>query len=936
MDKVRVFEVAKELGKESKEVIQKAKEIGINIKTASTSITTEEAGILYDYIINNRAPSTPSKESKEEVKPESKKSTKSTTPKKTIVSKEKEKEEISSKVSSKRMSKQDSLKEKDESKEAKLTVVSPKTPKKTIETKEGLEISKESSTPPQETKELKETIQAPPIEIPKQEEELSPKITQGDIAPNITQRRGIRIIKKGKDKESAQADQKITETKKATAKSLQELLEGASISSDETSNFRKKEKKKEKKKQLATKKGEQHKIDLLDGREFFNNDSIEDNEENDVLLFDLSVREEHDEEEEEANKHAQVERIKTQRHNPFMEIGSVRRGGRKKSNYLDKERERERKKNEQLAIASIDVPQEIRAYEFAEKIKRNTGEVIGALFKLGMMVTKNDFLDSDAIEILAEEFGVKINVVNTTETLDYTLLYDNEITEKNAKERPPVVTIMGHVDHGKTSLLDYIRNSKVAASEAGGITQHIGAYTIEKNGKKIAFIDTPGHEAFSEMRARGAQVTDIVIVVIAADDGVKPQTIEALNHAKTAGVPIVIAMNKMDKPDANPDKLKAEASELGFTPLDWGGEYEFVPISAKSGQGVEDLLETILLQAEILDLKANPSGMAKAVVIESSLEKGRGPIATVIVQNGELKLGDSIIADTAYGRVRAIVDDLGKPIKSLYPSEVGVIVGLNEVPPAGSVLLSVANDSIARDYAEKRMAYLRQKELSRSTKVSFDELSTMVAEGKLKSLSVIIKTDTQGSLEAIRSALEKLTHEEIKINIIHSGVGGITESDVILASASANSIILGFNVRPTGNVKLKAKELGIEIKTYSVIYALIDDIKALLSGLLSPVIEEENTGQAEVREIFNVAKVGTIAGCFVSDGVIQKGIKVRLIRDGVVIHNGTISSLKRFKDDVKEVAKGFECGIMLENYNDIQVGDVFETYKEVQKIRKID
>ncbi|WP_300926586.1 translation initiation factor IF-2, partial [Helicobacter rodentium] len=583
----------------------------------------------------------------------------------------------------------------------------------------------------------------------------------------------------------------------------------------------------------------------------------------------------------------------------------------------------------------VKIPEEIRAYEFAEKIGRSTGEVIKVLFSLGMMITKNDFLEKDAIEILAEEFGIQIQLISNTEELDYTQLEDKEDNESNSITRAPVVTIMGHVDHGKTSLLDYIRNTKIASGEAGGITQHIGAYTINKNGKQITFIDTPGHEAFSEMRARGAQVTDIAIIVIAADDGVKPQTIEALNHAKAANAPIIIAVNKIDKPDANPDKLKAEAAELGFTPLEWGGEYEFVHISAKTGEGIDDLLETILLQAEILELKANPNKSARAVVIESSLEKGKGPVATLIVQNGTLKIGDSIIADTAFGRVRAISDDMGKSISSIPPSGVGVITGLNEVPPAGSILLAVANDNIARDYAQKRAAHLRQKELSHSTKVSFDELSNMVALGQLKNLPVIIKADTQGSLEAIRGSLEKLQNEEVKINIIHKGVGGITESDLTLAGASANCVILGFNVRPTGSVKNKAKELGIQIKTYSIIYALLDDIKALLSGLLSPVLEEENTGQAEVRETFNIAKVGTIAGCLVTDGVIQRGIKVRLIRNGVIVHNGNIASLKRFKDDVREVAKGFECGIMLEDYNDIQIGDVFETYKEVEKQRTL-
>ncbi|WP_300965501.1 translation initiation factor IF-2, partial [uncultured Helicobacter sp.] len=570
--------------------------------------------------------------------------------------------------------------------------------------------------------------------------------------------------------------------------------------------------------------------------------------------------------------------------------------------------------------------------EFAELIKAELKDVIKVLFNLGVMATKNDFLDRDAIEILADEFELEISIqdTQTSEILESSLLEDLP-----QFERPPVVTIMGHVDHGKTSLLDYIRNSRVASGEAGGITQHIGAYMVEKNGKKISFIDTPGHEAFTQMRSRGAQVTDIAIIVIAADDGVKQQTIEALNHAKAANVQIIIAMNKMDKENANPDKLKAECAELGFTPIDWGGEHEFIPISAKNGDGVEHLLETILVQAEVLELKAAQQGNARAIVLEASLEKGRGPVATIIMQQGVLKLGDSVVADTAFGRVRALLDDRGKSINELYPSGVAVVTGLSLVPQAGAVLLSVESDSIAREHAQKRALYLRQKELSKSTKVTFDELGEMVAQGNLKTLPLIIKADTQGSLEAIKASVEKLSNDEVRVNVIGFGVGGISESDIDLCATSDNSVILGFNVRPTGNVKARAKELDVEIKTYSIIYNLLDDIKALLGGLMSPVIEEENTGQAEVRETFNIPKVGTIAGCMVIDGSIQRGIKVRLIREGVVVHTGAIASLKRFKDDAKEVSKGYECGIMLENYNDIKVGDVFETFTEVQKAQKL-
>ncbi|OCR18169.1 translation initiation factor IF-2 [Helicobacter pullorum] len=880
MDKIRISQIAKEIGKTSKEILQKAQELGFEVKTASSAVTTEQAEELYNYVLSGK--SVEIKTSKEETK-KSTKTEKTTKTKKEESKLKKTKEDEIDKKTRTKTSTKDSKKE------------SPK-----IATKEVLQEEN-----PQESPKTQQ-------ESPKQDLPITPQEN------STIKRTGLRIVKK-RDLKTEEIPQTPVEEKKEPSKTLQDLL-----GNFDNDSFAKKDKKKKKEKSNLqhTKKPNQQKIDLLDNREF---QSSDDEEEEGIILFDLSVQDEVNLDEEENEKRATTERIKIQRHNPFMEQGSTRRSSRKKAPKPQKTQE--------TIQGIVNIPEEIRAYEFAEKIGRSTGDVIKVLFSLGMMVTKNDFLEKDAIEILAEEFGIQIEITNNADELDYTQLHESNENEKDLVERAPVVTIMGHVDHGKTSLLDYIRNTKIASAEAGGITQHIGAYTITKNGKQITFIDTPGHEAFSEMRARGASVTDIAIIVIAADDGIKPQTIEALNHAKAANAPIIIAVNKIDKPEANTDKVKAEAAELGFTPLEWGGEYEFVHISAKTGEGIDDLLETILLQAEILELKANPNKPARAVVIESSLEKGKGPVATLIVQNGTLKVGDSIIADTAYGRVRAISDDLGKNITTITPSGVGVITGLNEVPPAGSILLAVENDNIARDYAQKRAAHLRQKELSHSTKVSFDELSSMVAQGQLKNLPVIIKTDTQGSLEAIRGSLEKLQNDEVKVNIIHKGVGGITESDITLAAASTNCVILGFNVRPTGSVKNKAKELGIEIKTYSIIYALIDDIKALLGGLLSPVFEEENTGQAEVRETFNIAKVGTIAGCFVTDGVIQRGIKVRLIRNGVVIHTGNIASLKRFKDDAREVQKGFECGIMLENYNDIQVGDVFETYKEVAKQR---
>ena len=592
-------------------------------------------------------------------------------------------------------------------------------------------------------------------------------------------------------------------------------------------------------------------------------------------------------------------------------------------------------KKERAEVKSVQIPKEIRLYEFADKIGKNTSELISKLFMLGLMTTKNDFLDEDAIEILADEFGIEVSIIDEAVEFDYVKEYESAQDESSSEARAPVITIMGHVDHGKTSLLDYIRKSRVANAEAGGITQHVGAYMVEKNGRKITFIDTPGHEAFTAMRARGASITDIVIIVVAADDGVKPQTKEAINHAKSAGVPLIIAINKIDKDGANVDMVKTQLAELEITPVEWGGSYEFVPISAKNGTGVDDLLEIVLLQADILELKANPKAFAKASVVESSVQKGRGAVATIIVQNGTLKVGDTIVAGVAYGKVRAMSDDTGKALKEIKPGECGVIVGLSEVAEAGEVLISVKSDKEAREYAAKRFEHNRQKELSKSTKVSIDELGAKIKEGNLKSLPIILKADVQGSLEALKASLEKLKNDEIKIDIIHSGVGGITQSDIELASASENSIVLGFNIRPTGDIKEKAKDRGVEIKTYNVIYNLIDDVKALLSGLMSPIISEEQLGQAKILQVISVPKIGQIAGCMVSDGVINRGAKIRLIREGVVVFEGNVSSLKRFKDDVKEVAKGYECGVGIEGCNDMREGDYIESYKEVAQRAEI-
>ena len=550
-----------------------------------------------------------------------------------------------------------------------------------------------------------------------------------------------------------------------------------------------------------------------------------------------------------------------------------------------------------------------------------------------MMMTKNDFLGNDEIEILSEEFEVEVTIIDPKD--EFTQDVEDIEEDPDATERAPVITIMGHVDHGKTSLLDAIREAKVTDGEAGGITQHIGAYTIEQSGKAITFIDTPGHAAFSHMRQKGTDITDIIVIVVAADDGVKPQTLEVIKMAQESGAPIIVALNKMDKETAQPDMVKGQMAEHGINPVDWGGDIEFVPVSAKSGMGIDDLLENILTTAEILELKANENALAKAAVIESSLEKGRGPVATVIVQNGTLKVGDYVVCGAAYGRVKAMMDEHNKQIKTLLPSHTAVIAGLNEVPASGEVMTVMNSDKEAKEFALKRHEYDRHKELSISMKSNLEDMTAMIAEGKLKSLKVVLKTDVHGTLEAIKSSITALRNDEVKVNIISSGVGGITESDVELVNNSENCVLLGFNVRPTGAVKASAKQKGVEIKTYSIIYQLIDDITGMLTGMMAPKYTEENTGQAEVREVFKIPK-GIVAGSVVVDGRLIRGGMVRVIRDGVVHYEGELTSLKRFKDDVEEIGNGYECGVVISGYDDVVPGDILETFKKVeQKVSSI-
>ncbi len=562
--------------------------------------------------------------------------------------------------------------------------------------------------------------------------------------------------------------------------------------------------------------------------------------------------------------------------------------------------------------------------EMAKLLHKDLSEVIKKLLLMGTMATINQELDLDTIQLLATEFGVEVELKIAVDEDNFEAIEEVD-DEANLQERPPVVTIMGHVDHGKTTLLDAIRESSVTEGEAGGITQHIGAYQVEVNGRKITFLDTPGHEAFTLMRARGAQVTDITILVVAADDGVMPQTVEAINHAKAAGVPIIVAVNKIDKPGANPDKIKQELTEYELVPEEWGGDTIFVNISAKQRTNLEELLEMILLVSEVKELKANPDKRARGTVIEAELDKGKGPVVRVLIQNGTLKVGDSFIAGVCFGRVRAMVNDKGKKLKEAGPSTPVEITGLTEVPHAGDPFLAYEDERKARDIAERRAITLRQSEMGANVRVTLDDLYKHIQEGEIKDLFVIIKADVQGSAEALRSSLEKIDVQGARVKIIHTGVGAITESDVSLASAS-NAIIIGFNVRPEPQAKLAADQEKVDLRLHRIIYNVIEEIEQAMKGMLDPIFKESVIGHAEVRNVFKVSKVGSIAGCMVTQGKISRSAEARLIRNGIVVYEGKIDSLKRFKDDAKDVAQGYECGITLEKYNDIKEGDVIEAF----------
>ena len=594
-----------------------------------------------------------------------------------------------------------------------------------------------------------------------------------------------------------------------------------------------------------------------------------------------------------------------------------------------RQEERDKMQKLQLEIAKkqqlkVSIPDEINVGELASRMKKTAGEVIKQLIKLGVFASVSDVIDYDTAALVAMELGCKVEK-EVVVTVEERLIDDHEDSADELVGRAPVVVVMGHVDHGKTSLLDYIRHANVASGEAGGITQHIGAYTVEVNGSPITFLDTPGHEAFTSMRARGAMVTDIAILVVAADDGIMPQTIESINHAKAANIPLVVAINKMDTVGANPERIKQQLTEYDIVPEEWGGDTIVCPISAKTGMGIDNLLENLVILAEVQELKANPNRAAKGAVIEARLDKGRGPIMTVLVQNGTLKLGDIIIAGTAVGRVRTMINDKGVRITEAGPSVPVEISGMSEVPSAGDTFNAVADERMARELVEERKIQQKNAAFGANKKVSLEDLFSQIQAGEMKTLNIIVKADVQGSAEAVKASLEKITNEEVRVKVIHSGVGAINESDVMLA-ATSGAIIVGFNVRPDNAARDNAVRSNVDMRMYRVIYDCINEIEAAMKGMLAPKFKEVVIGHAEVRETYKVSKVGTVTGCYVTDGKIQRGCSVRVLRDNVVVHEGELASLRRFKDDVKEVASGYECGMQVEKFNDIKVGDVIECF----------
>ena len=857
--KLTAMSVAKDLNVTGKEVVSKLAQYGVELKSSSSVITEEQAGLIFDIFTKQH--------------------------------------EIGA----------------DEFNEMRETAVAER------EKAEAEEIERE--------KQAKLEASRPPMS----EKDLALKKAQEKVAARAEKERRQKAEEEKKAEEKKAAEKKKTAEKKkpedkpkkeaAAKKDEKPSKSGEKKSAEPEKTFKQKDKKKKKQpahKQTGTR------IELVasdDSDEKFTIKSEEDQRYVDTRTSTVEI------DTIESRERIEEEMVDDNINNKFSGRDSKSRGkkGRQSKENIDVKPSSKKEKTEKV-ITEIEVPDTITVGEFAQKIGKGAGEVVKKLMMLGVMATITQSIDYDTAALIGEDFGitVKKEVVLTKEDI----LFEQaqaEDKEEDLQPRPPVVVVMGHVDHGKTSLLDAIRDTSVTSTEAGGITQHIGAYSVKLGDRLITFLDTPGHEAFTTMRARGAQVTDVAILVVAADDGIMPQTIEAINHAKAANVTIVVAINKIDKPGANPDRVRQMLVEQGLVPEEWGGDTVCVEVSAKKRQNIDGLLEMVLLVADMKELKANPSREASGTVIESRIDKGRGPVATVLVQNGTLNVGDIVIAGTAVGHVRAMVNDRGRRVKSAGPSMPVEVLGLSETPSGGDKFFVVKNEKLARDVAQKRKDEQQEDKFNKVVKVSLDNLFSQIDEGNMKELDVIIKADVQGSVEAVKQSIEKLSNDEVRVRAIHGGVGAINESDVMLANAS-NAIIVGFNVRPDAGALSAAERSEVDIRLYRVIYQAIEEIEAAMKGMLDPEYKEVVIGHAEIRQTFKVSNVGTIAGCYVTDGKIQRNAGVRLVRGGIVVYEGELSSLKRFKDDAKEVVENYECGMGLNNYNDLKEGDVIECY----------
>jgi len=871
--KVRVYQLAKELGMSSKELIKKLREeLDISVKSASSSLDDKQVMIIKEFFepveIKKEEPVPPAKEEVKEV-PEVKRE-------------EKRPEEVEQKEAVEKVRETEEVK-------------SEAPPISSVSKEEEKVEEKEEEKKEERKKRSSEVRILSPEELARRRRRRrKPRREEGRDERRRPSRKGEKPA--GKKEGRPRRKEKPVE-EKVTREQLEKLVAS-------TKEQREKAKPKSEEEILAEKRREQK--------------ELEDQKKFEELMRRIEEKNRAKKKRKKKKKKEVVEEV------PFEE--------------LSEEEQLQRLIEEEERAKTVVIPEVISVREFAERLGVEPNQLLQDLIALGKFVAINQPIDFETAQKVAEKYGkvVKLEGAEEEEGILEKELEELPDKEEDLRPRPPVVTVMGHVDHGKTTLLDYIRNTKVAEREAGGITQHIGASVVEaetsEGKKRIVFLDTPGHEAFTAMRARGAQVTDIAVLVVAADDGVMPQTVEAINHAKAAGVPIIVAINKIDKPGANPEKVKQELTQHGLIPEDWGGDTVMVPVSAKTGEGVDELLEMIALQAELMELKANPNKPARGVVLEAKLDKKRGPVATLLVQSGTLKVGDALVAGLYAGKVRAMFDDKGKQIKEAGPAIPVEILGLEGVPLAGDKFYVVKDLETARKIAEKRQELARETALEKEKKVSLEDLFAQMKAGEVKELNVVLKADAQGSIEAIRKSLEELSTDEVKVNIIHAGVGPITENDVLLAAAS-NAIVIGFNVRPDAAARKAAEREKVEIRTYRVIYDIVDEVKKAMQGLLEPEEKEVYLGSAEVRATFKIPKVGTVAGCYVRDGVIRRNANVRLVRDGIVIYEGKIASLKRFKEDVREVQAGYECGIGLENFNDIKIGDIIECYT-IEKVER--